>query len=167
MSEIESSGRARLQASTTVKEVLDIATGFEKAARDFYTDLIPKVSKNIRWLVEELAQEEQRHYELFAELAGRADIAEQVNQRIEKPASDGKFSDAVHVPDLGDKPDDQTVLQYALGREDTAMKQYHALAASTEPGPIHDLFQFLANEETEHKAELEKLYYEIVHAGGV
>ena len=46
------------------------------------------------------------------------------------------------------------------------MKQYLDLAKNTEPGPIHDLFQFLANEETKHKCELEKLYYEIVHTGG-
>ena len=37
----------------------------------------------------------------------------------------------------------------------------------TEPGPIHDLFVYLANEETQHKSELEKLYYETVHSGGV
>ena len=47
------------------------------------------------------------------------------------------------------------------------MEQYRSLAESTEPGPIKDLFEFLANEETKHKAELEKLYYEIVHSGGV
>ena len=48
-----------------------------------------------------------------------------------------------------------------------AMKQYRELADSTEPGPAHDLFEFLANEETEHKRELEKTYYELVHSGGV
>ncbi len=53
-----------------------------------------------------------------------------------------------------------------MSRENTAMKQYLDLAKNTEPGPIHDLFQFLANEETKHKCELEKLYYEIVHTGG-
>jgi rubrerythrin len=68
---------------------------------------------------------------------------------------------------MGDNPDDQAVLQYALGREHTAMEHYRFLAESTEPGPIQELFRFLANEETQHKAELEKLNYEIVHAGGV
>ena len=167
MSEQTLSGKERLEQSTTVGEVLEVAIGFERAARDFYADLAPKVSKNIRWLVEDLAKEEQEHFDLFTKLSQRGDIAEQVKQRIERPASDGKFSDAVHVPDMGDNPDDQTVLQYALGREDTAMKQYQALAESTEPGPIHDLFRFLADEETAHKAELEKLYYEVVHSGGV
>ena len=41
------------------------------------------------------------------------------------------------------------------------------LAETTDPGPIRDLFAFLADEETQHKAELEKVYYEIVHSGGV
>ena len=47
------------------------------------------------------------------------------------------------------------------------MEHYRSLADSTEPGPIQALFEFLANEETQHKAELEKLYYETVHSGGV
>jgi rubrerythrin len=47
------------------------------------------------------------------------------------------------------------------------MEQYHALADSTQPGPIQDLFRYLANEETQHKGELEKVYYEVVHSGGV
>jgi rubrerythrin len=47
------------------------------------------------------------------------------------------------------------------------MEQYRELAANTAPGPIHDLFEFLAIEETKHKRELEKIYYETVHSGGV
>lgn len=160
------SGRDRLSNSTTVGEVLITATSFEETARNFYRDLAPKVSKRIRWLVEELAAEEQRHYDLFTQLATRDDIADQVATRIARPTSDPQFSDAIHTPDLGDSPDDQAVLQYALGREHAAMTQYTELAESTSPGPIKDLFVYLANEETEHKAELEKLYYEVVHSGG-
>jgi rubrerythrin len=59
------------------------------------------------------------------------------------------------------------VLQYAMGREHIAMEHYQSLADGTAPGPIRDLFVYLANEETKHKAELEKLYYEMVHSGGV
>jgi rubrerythrin len=161
------SGRQKLEQATTVGDVLATATSFERTARDFYKGLAPKVSKRIRWLVEELAEEEQRHFDLFTELAARDDLGDAVNARIARPAADHKFSDCIHLPDLGDQPDDQAVLQYALGREHTAMAQYSELAETTEPGPIHDLFKFLAAEETEHKAELEKLYYEVVHSGGV
>ncbi|MGB3915833.1 MAG: ferritin family protein [Thiothrix litoralis] len=157
----------RLKSKTTLGEILEVATEFERTARDFYADLAPKVRKNIRWLVQELAEEEQRHYDLFTELAARDDIGGQLKVEIERPVSDHKFSDCIQLPDLGEQPDDQAVLQYALMREHAAMEQYHSLAQSTEPGPIHDLFLFLANEETKHKNELEKVYYEIVHSGGV
>ncbi len=167
MTEGHAASYERIRSKKTLEEILEVATSFEEAARDFYTDLIPKVSKNFRWLVQELAEEEQGHYDLFTDLRTRTDIAEQIRAEVRTPVTDGKFSDAVHVPDLGDEPDDQTVLQYAMGREHLAMQHYRELADSTEPGPIKDLFEYLANEEAKHKEELEKLYYETVHSGGV
>lgn len=161
-----SHGVERLRGKTTLREILEVATSFEESARDFYTALIPKVSKRIRYLVEELAAEEQTHFDLFGALARRADIAEQVKAEIGRPATDSKFSDCLHLPDLGEQPDDQAVLQYAMGREHAAMTHYGELAETTPPGPIRDLFKYLASEETKHKLELEKLYYETVHRGG-
>lgn len=157
----------RIRSVTTLKEVLEVATSFEQSARNFYRDLAPKVSKNFRWLAEELAQEEQRHYDLFASLAERDDVQQMIATEIKRPDTDGSFADAVMTPDLGDQPDDQSVLQYAMTREDLAMNHYRELAATTPPGPMQELFDFLANEEAQHKAELEKLYYETVHSGGV
>jgi rubrerythrin len=158
---------ARIQSKKTLKEILEVASSFEESARDFYADLIPKVGKNVRWVVEELAEEEQHHYDLLTNLATRGDIEAQVQAEIATPVSDGRFSDAVHIPDLGPRPDDQAVLQYAMGREHLAMEHYRNLADGTQPGPIKDLFEYLANEETKHKAALEKVYYETVHSGGV
>jgi len=160
-------GYDKLKPLTNLKDILEVATEFERTARDFYSALIPKVSKSIRYLVEELAEEEQRHLDLFSQLSERTDLETVLDVEIERPASDRKFSDCIHLPDLGEKPDDQAVLQYALMREHAAMEQYHALANSTQPGPVHTLFRFLANEETKHKNELEAVYYEIVHSGGV
>jgi rubrerythrin len=161
-----SHGIDRLRNKTTLREILEVASGFEASARDFYTALIPRVSKRIRYLVEELAAEEQAHFDLFSALAQRPDLAEQVRAEIERPASDSRFSDCLHLPDLGEQPDDQAVLQYAMGREHAAMTHYGELACTTPAGPIRDLFQFLASEETKHKLELEKVYYELVHRGG-
>lgn len=161
-----SHGVEKLRSKTTLREILEVATGFEASARDFYTDLTPRVSKRIRYLVEELAAEEQSHFDLFHALAQRDDLAEQVKVEIERTASDSKFSDCLHLPNLGDNPDDQAVLQYAMGREHAAMSHYGELAETTPPGPIRDLFQYLASEETKHKLELEKLYYETIHRGG-
>jgi rubrerythrin len=155
-----------LRNTTSVAEILQVATSFEARARDFYTDLIPKVSKQIRYLVEELATEEQGHFDMLTALSAREDLAEQVKLHIQQPASDSKFSDCLHLPSLGEHPDDQAVLQYAMGREHIAMTHYTELAKTAPAGPIQELFQFLASEETTHKLELEKLYYQIVHRGG-
>jgi rubrerythrin len=157
----------RIRSKKTLEEILEVATEFERTARDFYSALAPKVSKRIRYLVEELAEEEQGHFDMFTELAAREDISEQVTQEVATPASDSKFSDCIHLPNLGENPDDQAVLQYAMGREHAAMTQYASLAESSPEGPIRDLFVFLAAEEAEHKKELEKIYYETVHSGGV
>jgi rubrerythrin len=167
MKEGYGSGYEKLQSKKSLAEILDLAIEFERTARDFYTSLIPKVSKQIRYLVEELAEEEQRHFDLFSELKARPDLDKQVEALIEVPASDKRFSDAILLPDLGENPDDQTVLQYALGREHTAMEQYRSLAENTAEGPIKELFAYLANEETLHKNQLERLYYEMVHRGNV
>lgn len=160
-------GYRRLKPMKTLGEILDVAIEFEQTARDFYSALVPKVSKQLRYLVEELAEEEQRHFDLFSEVRARPELESQIGEMVETPASDGRFTDCVLLPELGDQPDDQEVLQYALGREHAAIEQYSALAKSTSPGPIRDLFAFLADEETQHKNELEKIYYEVVHSGGV
>jgi len=159
--------KGKLSGLTTVREIMETATSFEVVARDFYTALIPKVSKNLRWLVEELAEEEQGHVDLFTELTHKPDVTDHMEDRIARPVADGKFSDCVHTPELGDKPDDQAVLQYALMRETAAMEQYTELADTAPEGPLRTAFRFLANEEAQHKEELEKLYYEVVHSGGV
>jgi rubrerythrin len=156
-----------LHSQTSLKQILETATEFERTARDFYQDMIPKVSKKIRFLVEDLAIEEQRHYDLFIDLSQRSDLETQIHELVDTPASDHRFSDCIHLPELGEKPDDQEILQYALMREHAAMEQYTSLAAIKQQGPIKSLFEFLANEETKHKLELEKIYYEIVHSGGV
>jgi len=105
--------------------------------------------------------------ELFTNLAKHPDVQSVMTAEIARPVADGKFSDCVHTPDLGPNPDDQAVLQYALMRESAAMDQYTELSESAPAGALKDAFVFLANEETKHKAELEKIYYEVVHSGGV
>jgi len=167
MKEGHTSGYEKLQAKKSLAEILEVAIEFERTARDFYAGMIPKVSKQLRYLVRELAEEEQRHYDLFSQLKARPDIEKEIEAMVETPASDKRFSDAILLPDLGEQPDDQAVLQYALGREHAAMEQYNSLAQNTPDGPVRELFRFLANEETLHKNALEKLYYEIVHSGGV
>ena len=70
----------RIRSRKTLQEILEVATSFEKTAWDFYTSLIPRVSKDFRYLVEELAAEEKEHFELFTELAKQPDVQAQISQ---------------------------------------------------------------------------------------
>jgi rubrerythrin len=160
----EGNGASLLRESKTIGEILRTATAFEKAARDFYAGLGDRVSKPLRELTRELAAEEQRHYDLFRALAAREDVQAYVGERIRPPGGDHRFCDYVQLPELGEMPDDQSILQYAMGREQAAMEQYSVLARETPEGPIRELFAFLAQEELAHKGELEKRYYELVYA---
>lgn len=147
-------------------DILDVAIEFELAAARFYHELLPQVSKPLRWLVESLAVEEEDHAERLGKLRYHPDLNLQIQQQVEVPVTDLRFSDALQTPNPKLLKSDQDVLAYALGRERLAMEQYRALAASTPPGEAQVLFQWLADEEVQHKSELEKRYYAIVHRGG-
>ena len=153
----------RLKQQQTLGEILETAMSFEKTAYEFYASLQDKVSKRLRPLIQELVEEEQEHYELFSKLRERDDVQAHIQDKIQTPPSNHKFSDYVHLPKLSDFPDDQSILQYAMGREQAAMEQYGSLAEESLPGPIQDLFYFLSHEELEHKNWLEKKYYDLVH----
>lgn len=159
----EGGGYQQLTGKTSLDEILQTATSFEKTAWDFYAELSQQVGKQLAPLVRELAEEEERHFNLFTNLRKDPKLQDQIHAKITTPESDHRFSDFVHSPHLEDFPDDQSVLQYAIGREQAAMEQYTALAEETPAGPAKDLFQFLAQEELDHKKELEKVYYELIH----
>jgi rubrerythrin len=164
----EGEGFHELKEKTTIGDILETASAFEQTAFNFYTALLDKISKPLRPLVQELANEEKRHFELFQNLKKNPQVSEQIAELIKTPPSDHRFSDYILLPKLEDFIDDQAILQYALGREQAAREQYATLAEETPAGsPIQDLFRYLANEELEHKNELEKRYYELIHSGGV
>jgi len=163
----EGEGYQKLKGKTTLGEILETAISFEQTAMKFYLLLKDLTTNNLRPLIQELADEEKRHVELFQGLKQHPQFSEQIKEQIKTPPSDHRFSDYVQTPKLSDLPDDQGILQYALGREQAAIEQYSALAEVTSQGPIQDLFRYLAQEELKHKQELEKRYYELVHSGGV
>jgi rubrerythrin len=166
--QVESHDRAiaRLRGMTSMSEILEAAMSVERTARDFYRALEGRVETPLRDLVHELAEEEQRHYDLFQGLRSNADIADVLGALIAVRVRDHGFSDFVGFPQLGDHPDEQTILQYAMGREHAAAEHYGALAATAPAGPIRDLFRFLADEELRHKGELMKRYREIIRSAG-
>lgn len=151
----------KLEKTKSIEEILTIAISFEKTACDFYRALIPNVNDNILVLVKELAEEEQHHYDLFCALRDSSDVQKQLKNRIKTPQGNTAFSQFTQPVELGDNPDDKTLLLYAIAREDAAMKHYRDLAENAPDGGLKETFQFLAFEEAEHKLELEQKYQDL------
>lgn len=158
----EGDGYQELKTKTSIGEILTTASSFEYNAFIFYTSLQEKVSVPLRSLVKELANEEQNHYELFQALSKHPHVQEQITKLVSIPPSTDRFSYYIQTPALNEFLDDQAILQYAMGREQAAMEQYSSLAQEVLPGPIQDLFYYLAHEEQQHKIELEKRYSELL-----
>ena len=79
-------GYQRLQESKSLQEILAVATDFERTARDFYGDLTARVSDRIRPLVEELAEEEQQHFNMFSSLALRLRVNRAGQANVPSPS---------------------------------------------------------------------------------
>jgi len=152
----------KFKGKTTIGEILETAASFEEVAFKFYSSLKNKVSPPLRRLVQELADEENRHVELFKSLSQYPQVPEQLAQLIKTLPSDQHFSDYIEFPNLNEFSDDKAIIQYAIGREQAAMQQYMSLAKEMPPGPIQDLFRYLAHEELRHKRDLEKRYQELL-----
>lgn len=160
----EGEGYQALKGKSTIGEILETASSFERTAFTFYSALREKVSNHLQPLVQELVDEEKHHFELFQGLGKHPHVQNYLAELIDTPTTDEHFSDYIQLPDLGEFPDAQTIIQYAMGREQAAMEQYSILAKETPPGPLQDLFYYLAHEELQHKKELEKRYYELIQS---
>lgn len=158
----EGDGYQDLKTKTSIGEILTTASSFEYNAFIFYTSLQEQVSESLRPLVKELAKEERNHYELFQGLSKHPHVQEHIAKLVKIPPSTDRFSHYIQPPALNELLDDQAVLQYAMGREQAALEQYSSLATEVIPGPIQDLFYYLAYEELQHKIELEKRYSELL-----
>ncbi len=152
----------QLEDKQSVAEILDVAIEFERTAMEFFTSLIPSASPRLRGLIEELAEEEEHHYQRFQMLKDDPTMLMQLTQRVIPPVSQERFQAAIEFPQLGDNPQDQDVLEYAIRREQAAAEHYALLAEQIETGPLRSLLQLLAHEEAKHKHTLESIYAQLL-----
>jgi rubrerythrin len=152
-----------LKGKTTIGEILEAACAFEHGAMVFYAKLKEQVGANLRKLVQELAEEERRHFELFQSMSKHPNVLEYISRSVTTPPSDKRFCDYIKTsPEFSSFADDKAILQYAIGREQAAMEQYSTLADDAPGGLLKDLFYYLAHEELQHKVELEQRYHELI-----
>jgi rubrerythrin len=154
-----------LKRDITLREVLEVAIGFEHAAHRFYLELDKHVADEVRPLVQELAREEQRHHELLVQLAHDESLADKLAlSRVTPGPADASFRAYVTLPTLGDDPDVDQLLDYAAARERVAHEHYAYLAEVASPGPVQALFSLLRDEEQRHESFVQRRWTETFSA---
>lgn len=145
----------KLSPNMTLKEVLALAMGFEETAYQFYGGLVDKVRTEIQPLIRELAAEEKKHYELLECLASDENLVDYLRHRTKTPPTTEVFSHYIDLPLDPEELIEDSLLEYAKGRERIAYEHYACLAETTPRGPLKDLFMFLHDEEAGHTKVLE------------
>ncbi len=142
----------------SMQDVVAFAIGREEKARDFYRSCAENAkNKGIREFFDEMAQEEERHRQLLADLDMSAekpfsDLDEQGNVRdlhLSDFMIDVKFSPEISY---------QQALAMAMKKEEKAHDFYEAWKGRCASEKSEKLFSFLAEEELRHKRRLEEIY---------
>lgn len=138
----------------TIDEILDFAIQNEQNAVDLYTDLAGKAkSEAIKAEFKEYANEERGHKTKLKNVKAGKQLLD-TNTQIQ----DLKISDYTVDSDLGENPDYQSVLLFAMKQEKAAFKLYTDLAGMTSDASVKNLFLGLAQEEAKHKLRFEIEY---------
>ena len=139
---------------TTTDEILDFAIQNEQNAVDLYTSLAEKTkSPAARAEFIQFANEERGHrVKLEKVKSGRKMLG------LDKAVQDLKISDYTVDVVLGDDPDYQSILLFAMKQEKAAFRLYSSLAALAPDSEIKAMLLDLAQEEAKHKLKFEIEY---------
>ena len=135
----------------TIDEILDFAIQNEQNAADLYTGLANTAkTPDARAEFLQLVKEEMEHRETLEKMKhGRMLIG------LEEQVQDINISDYAVDIKLGDNPDYQHILQFAIKQEEEAYRLYSTLSLMTPEGEIKELLHNLATEELRHKHKFE------------
>jgi rubrerythrin len=139
---------------TNIDDILDFAIQNEQNAVDLYTDLAGKTkSAAVKAEFEAFADEERGHKKKLQNVKVGRQILD-----AEARVQDLKISDYTVDAVLGDNPDYQTVLLFAMKQEKAAFKLYTDLASIATDSSVKALLLGLAQEEAKHKLRFEIEY---------
>ncbi len=142
----------------TTDEILDFAIQNEQNAVDLYTSLAEKTkSPPVRAEFLQFAGEERGH---------RVKLEKVKNGRkllgLDKQVQDLKIADYTVDVELGDDPDYQSILLFAMKQEKAAFRLYSTLAEMAPEPELKTMLLDLAQEEAKHKLKFEIEYDENV-----
>jgi rubrerythrin len=137
----------------TIRDILDYAIEKEAEANSFYNHLAQDVEKaELRAELENFAVDELQHkLRLEAVRDGRIELTEEEigSLHIAESIDDVKLRRNMSPKEL---------LAYAIKQEDAAQRLYSQMAQLAKQDDVKELFTLLAQEEAQHKLNLEIEY---------
>ena len=147
-----------------LEEILRQAIRFEDESYTLYTNALQTTQvADAQAVLGDLAQQELGHKKRLQRLQekGVSDLAPVVRT---SEAQDLRLAEYLKIPaELDEEADLQDVLLLAMQRESSTREFYVKLAELTDEGQAKTLFDFLAEEELQHKNRVEALYDKLVY----
>lgn len=138
----------------SLREILQYAIAKEGVARAMYANAAEEVKDpSARRLLADLAQAEGRHEKALQDLD-----ASRIPEKAPEDISDLRIAEFLEDVELDAHADLQTVLVYAMKREQKSRDFYEAMANEWQDPEAKKLFATLAAQEQEHKRVLETIY---------
>lgn len=147
--------------NSDLKEILDLAINFERESYVFYSSLVETIkNRALHEILQDLATAEVAHRTKLEDLA--RSIEEQGNKVFvdmePRSVENLKLGDLLMPVDLEPGSSFQDILIAAMKREGNAYKFYVNMQKLAKSNESRTLFEFLAQEELDHKNIIEKLY---------
>jgi rubrerythrin len=143
---------------TKSDEILDFAIQNEQNAIELYEDLASRTqSAAAKVEFKAFADEERGHKAKLERVKSGRKLLD-----AEQSVQDLQISDYTVDVELGDNPDYQTVLLFAMKQEKAAFRLYSDLANMAPSAALKELLLSLAQEEAKHKLRFEIEYDENV-----
>jgi rubrerythrin len=144
----------------SIADIIDYALMREDEAYDFYTDMAGQVKNpDLSRKLLELADAELAHKgKLLAVKEGRTEL-------LEEHGADIEFDDFCLTLDLHSDNNLKDILEFAIGKENEAIRIYKDLSHFFPPGEHRKMFKLLAQEEKKHKQLFEDEYNALFRNG--
>jgi len=142
------------QQLKSIAEIIEYAISKEGEAQATYRGAAEKARHpSSRKMLVEMAEAEAGHEKALQSL----DVAQLPEMPSEK-TEDLKIAEFLDDVELKPDSDFQTILIYAIKREQVSRDFYDAMAKDCDDRDARKLFEMLAEQELEHKRKLETIY---------
>jgi erythrin-vacuolar iron transport family protein len=143
------------------KQVISDAIACEIEAKEFYEKIAEKIKDNyLKELFGTLAKEEAKHEKILNNILNQG----KMDKTFFNFAKDFKVAETIEMPEVNENLNLKDAIGIAMKNEETAMKQYLALAENCDDDQLKQVFNDLAAMESDHKFKMEKNFVDVAYS---